>query len=356
MKFVTVIGARPQFIKASVVIKEIINNGLEHILIHTGQHFDANMSDIFFEELDISKPDYNLGINGKSHGHMTGEMISSIEDILIKEKPSLVIVYGDTNSTLAAAISASKLHIPICHIEAGLRSFNNRMPEEINRILTDRISSFLFCPTVEAVHNLEKEGYKNIDCLIDNVGDVMLDAALHFRDKAKKRTLPITTDFILCTLHRAENTDDPTRLKNIISALNTISKKTTIICPLHPRTKALIDKLSIQISFKVIDPVGYLDMLNLIHNSMFVMTDSGGLQKESYFFNKRCIVLRDETEWVELTNAGINKLVGADEDLIIAEYENFISSVGIEQFENFYGNGTASKRIVEQLTHSLGNK
>lgn len=353
MKYITVIGARPQFIKASVVINEILKRGVKHVLIHTGQHFDSNMSDIFFEELGISKPDYNLGINGKSHGHMTGQMIASIEDILIAEKPSLLIVYGDTNSTLAAAIAASKLHIPICHIEAGLRSFNNRMPEEINRILTDRISTFLFCPTDEAVQNLANEGYNDIGCLIENVGDVMYDAAIHFKQKASFRTLPLDSDYILCTLHRAENTDDSARLQNIIHSLNIINAKTPIICPLHPRTKNLIKKLSIEISFRIIEPVGYIDMLNLIDNCTFVMTDSGGLQKESYFFKKRCLVLRDETEWVELTNTGNNKLVGANSSHILSGYEDFITNPSLVDYEPFYGDGTAAEKIVAQLIKSL---
>ncbi|GAB1465728.1 UDP-N-acetylglucosamine 2-epimerase (non-hydrolyzing) [Aliarcobacter cryaerophilus] len=268
--------------------------------------------------MQIPKPNYFLGIGGKSHGAMTGQMIEKIEEVALKEKPDWIMVYGDTNSTLAGAIVASKLHIKLAHVEAGLRSFNMKMPEEVNRILTDRVSNILFCPTDTAIQNLKNEGYENFDCKIVKSGDVMQDGAMFYKNLAVKPNIEIKNSFILCTIHRAENTDDETRLRSIFEALNEIAKETQVILPLHPRTKKILENLKLDISnLTIIEPVGYLEMVWLIDNCDFVMTDSGGLQKEAYFFEKQCITLRDETEWVELVECGANTLVGADKEKII---------------------------------------
>ena len=351
---VTILGARPQFIKAGSVSREIAkHSGLCEVIIHTGQHYDANMSDIFFEEMKIPKPDYFLGIGAKTHGAMTGQMIQKIEDILIKEQPDWVMVYGDTNSTLAGAIAASKLNIRIAHVEAGLRSFNMHMPEEINRILTDRISSVLFCPTQAAVDNLKNEGIVNWKTGVNIClsGDVMQDGALFYKRLAQKPAgFLMANDFVLCTIHRAENTDDPTRLAEIISALNKIAESKQVVLPLHPRTKKIIKVGNYDISnLTIIDPVGYLNMIWLIDHCEMVMTDSGGLQKEAYFFGKPCFTMRDETEWVELINIGANVLVGADKERILAAFQLQDTLVN-ESFEpSLYGGGLASERIVLEL-------
>ncbi|WP_323594871.1 non-hydrolyzing UDP-N-acetylglucosamine 2-epimerase [Aliarcobacter butzleri] len=353
IKILTILGARPQFIKAGSVSREINRQKaegkkIEEIIVHTGQHYDANMSDIFFEEMKIPKPNYFLGIGGKSHGAMTGQMIEKIEEVAMKEKPDWIMVYGDTNSTLAGAIVASKLHIKLAHIEAGLRSFNMKMPEEVNRILTDRVSNILFCPTDTAIQNLKKEGFQNLDCKIVKSGDVMQDGATFYKNLAMKPNIDIKKDFILCTVHRAENTDDIVRLSQIVDALNKISKEQQIILPLHPRTKKILEENFIPVDFKPIDPVGYLEMVWLIDNCDLVMTDSGGLQKEAYFFQKPCITLRDETEWVELVENNFNVLVGANKQKII-EARNNINSMNKDYTLDLYGNGNASKIIVEEL-------
>ncbi len=348
MKIVTILGARPQFIKAGTVSREIAKyHEIEEIIVHTGQHFDKNMSDVFFEEMKIPKPHYNLNINGLSHGAMTGQMLEKIEEVLTKEKPNWVLVYGDTNSTLAGALAASKLHIKVAHIEAGLRSFNMNMPEEINRILTDRISNILFCPTDTAVQNLEKEGYDNLDCKIVKSGDVMQDGALFYKNLAVKPNVKLENEYILCTIHRAENTDDLDRLKNIIDALNEINHEKQIVLPLHPRTKAILDKNHIEVNFTILEPVGYLEMVYLIKNSTMIMTDSGGLQKEAFFFEKPCITLRDETEWVELIENSFNVLTGADKNIILDLYKkyNFNNDYSVDLF----GRGQASKSILQEL-------
>ena len=352
MKIVTVIGARPQFIKAATISRVIRTlPNVDEVIIHTGQHFDANMSDVFFEEMDIPKPDYNLEISSLTHGAMTGRMLEKIEQVLLDEKPDWLLVYGDTNSTLAGALAASKLHIKVAHVEAGLRSFNMKMPEEQNRILTDRISTVLFCPTVQAVENLKLEGYDNIDIAKNISGDVMYDAALFYKQRAKKPAVLKEHDFpdgfVLSTIHRAENTDDSVRLKAIINALNTLHKKTPIVLPLHPRTKGIINKLGLKIDFHIIDPVGYLEMVYLLENCQFVMSDSGGVQKEAYFFNKQCLILRDETEWTELVKYGSNFIVGADTDRILKAVDNLDFS---KKFDvDFYGSGNAAELIVEHL-------
>ncbi|GAB6072767.1 UDP-N-acetylglucosamine 2-epimerase (non-hydrolyzing) [Venenivibrio stagnispumantis] len=403
MKILTVLGARPQFIKAGAVSraikqfnsgKEIVDSGkvtvdsdsegenkklslntitnantITEIIVHTGQHYDYNMSDVFFEELDLPKPDYYLGIGGKSHGAMTGEMIIKLEEVMLKEKPDVVLVYGDTNSTLAGAIAASKLHIPIAHVEAGLRSFNMKMPEEINRVLTDRVSKWLFCPTDTAVENLKKEGFPfklstNNYQLISNVGDVMYDVALYYKQFAKKPLSlftihyhsplsTITNHFILCTIHREENTDNIERLKNIFEAIEEISKEIPVILPLHPRTKKIIENNNINPKNVItIEPVSYLEMIWLLDNCKMVMTDSGGLQKEAYFFKKPCITLRDETEWVELVEIGANILAGAEKEKILGAYRKFTNNLPLTTNHyplNLYGDGRASGKIVGEL-------
>jgi UDP-GlcNAc3NAcA epimerase len=349
-KIVTILGARPQFIKAGSVSREIAKyTDLKEIIVHTGQHYDANMSDVFFEEMKIPKPDYFLGIGGKSHGAMTGQMIEKIEEVLEKEKPDWVLVYGDTNSTLAGAVAASKLHIKIAHIEAGLRSFNMNMPEEVNRILTDRVSTLLFCPTQVAINNLTREGVEHWDVQTSLSGDVMQDGAIFYKELATKPELDIEEEFILCTIHRAENTDDPEKLTNILLALAEIAEEKQVVLPLHPRTKAKLTELSVELSpnIVVIEPVGYLNMVWLIGNCSLVMTDSGGLQKEAFFFSKPCITLREETEWVELTENRFNVLTGADKDKILKSYRTFEFS---DKFElNLYGGGRASEKIVKGL-------
>ncbi len=351
MKILTILGARPQFIKAGSVSREIAKHKeITEVIVHTGQHYDANMSDIFFEQMQIPKPDYFLGIGGKSHGAMTGQMIEHIEEVALIEKPDWMLVYGDTNSTLAGAIVASKLHIKLAHIEAGLRSFNMKMPEEVNRILTDRVSTLLFCPTDAAVKNLKNEGYENFESRIINSGDVMQDGAIFYKNLAVKPSFETKKDFILCTIHRAENTDDEARLKAIFEALNEIAKDKQIILPLHPRTKKIIENLKLNNkNLTIIDPVGYLEMVWLIDNCQLVMTDSGGLQKEAYFFSKPCITLRDETEWVELIDIGANVLVGADKEKIIDAYKNY-STFNIQHSRSdLYGGGKASKTIIKTL-------
>lgn len=349
MKILTILGARPQFIKAGSVSREIANfSDLNEIIIHTGQHYDANMSDIFFNEMKIPKPDYFLGIGGKSHGAMTGQMIEKIEEIALKQKPDWIMVYGDTNSTLAGAIVASKLHIKLAHIEAGLRSFNMKMPEEINRILTDRVSDMLFCPTEVAVQNLKNEGYENFNCKVVKTGDVMLDGVIFYKNLAIKPNFNIQNDFILCTIHRAENTDDTKRLEGIFKALNQIAKNRQIILPIHPRTQKIVQILNLDLSnLTIIQPLGYLEMVWLINNASLVITDSGGLQKEAYFFEKHCITLRDETEWSELVNHKFNALAGANSDKILDIYQNF--DFNKDFCINLYGDGKASQKIIQEL-------
>lgn len=350
MKILTILGARPQFIKAGAVSREIKKyENLEEIVVHTGQHYDANMSDIFFEQMHIPKPDYYLGVGGKSHGAMTGEMIAKLEEVMLNEKPDIVMVYGDTNSTLAGAIAASKLHIPIAHVEAGLRSFNMKMPEEINRILTDRVSKWLFCPTDVAVENLKKEGFENFECKIIKNGDVMQDAALFYQQYAlKPKNVDIKDDFVLSTVHRAENTDDSARLREIFEALDTIAKDVQVVLPLHPRTRKKLEETDISVdNITFIEPVGYLEMVWLLGNAYMVITDSGGLQKEAFFFKKPCITLRDETEWVELIKYNFNVLAGAKKEKIIYAFRGhqFNTDYSID----LYGSGKASEKVCKEL-------
>jgi UDP-GlcNAc3NAcA epimerase len=354
MKIVTVLGARPQFVKAATVSRELKKQGIEEIIVHTGQHFDANMSQVFFDEMDIPHPHYNLEVSGLQHGAMTGRMLEKVEEVLLKEHPNYVLVYGDTNSTLAGALAAAKLHIPVAHIEAGLRSFEMKMPEEINRILTDRISDTLFCPTQTAVDNLQQEGFRNFHCQIRKVGDVMLDAVMFYREKSKSVSKILATEnlgntkFVLATLHRAENTNDPNRLKSICEALNEINKNVTVVLPLHPRTKNYLQANNIPLQAHLIDPVGYFDMLQLLHHCELVLTDSGGLQKEAYFFSKYCITLRDQTEWVELVQEEANSIAGADRNTILRDYE-LAKHKKVSFNPSLYGSGDASKKIAEAL-------
>lgn len=353
MKVITIIGARPQFIKAAVVSRVFsASKEIEEIIVHTGQHFDANMSDVFFEEMCIPKPHYNLNINGLGHGAMTGQMLEKIEEVLLKEKPDWVLVYGDTNSTIAGALAAKKLHIKVAHVEAGLRSFNVNMPEEINRILTDRISDILFCPTDKAVENLQNEGYSNINCKIVKNGDVMQDAALFYSDKSRKPEVRLPDKFVLCTVHRAENTDNSKRLRTIFLALESIANELEVVLPLHPRTRAKLAEIEYDLgnsSICFIPPIGYLEMVWLLNNCELVMTDSGGLQKEAYFFSKYCITLRDETEWVELVENGFNKLTGSDTTLIVETYKQIGNMHGDDFEKKLYGNGYAGDKILNAL-------
>jgi len=354
-KIVTIIGARPQFVKASSVSRAFkADPAIEEILVHTGQHYDQNMSSVFFEEMEIPEPRYNLEVNGASHGAMTGRMLEKIENVLLAEKPQLVMVYGDTNSTLAGALAARKLNIPLAHVEAGLRSFNMKMPEETNRILTDRISDLLFCPTDKAVHNLNNEGFKQLECQIFQVGDVMYDSALYYGMRAEKKSDIIDRldlvhkPFILCTIHRQENTDDLNNLRSIITALNLLSHETKVILPLHPRTRKIMQQNRILTEFETIEPVGYFDIMNLLKNCRLVVTDSGGMQKEAYFFSKYCLTLRNETEWVELTEHGYNSLVGVNAEKISISYQHFINKPFSNKY-NLYGNGDASEKITQLI-------
>lgn len=348
MKILTVLGARPQFIKAAALSRAIKNyNNIEEVIVHTGQHYDQNMSDIFFEEMDIPKPKYQLQTGGKSHGAMTGQQLEEIEKIILNENPDIVLVYGDTNSTLAGALAAVKLHIPIAHVEAGLRSYNREMPEEINRILTDQISSYLFVPTTGSKDNLIKEGID--ESKIHIVGDIMFDVSLYYKDKSlqpKWYSSLELNNYALCTIHRAENTDSSNNLKSIFEGLS--YSPTPVILPLHPRTMSKIKGFNIEVpnNVHIVEPVGYLEMVWLEINSDFIITDSGGVQKEAYFHGKQCITLREETEWVELVHANINTLVGSDPNLIKTALKN---TEYLPTNEYIYGRGNTASLILEIL-------
>lgn len=358
-KVITVVGARPQFIKAAAVsrvIRERYAGTVQEILVHTGQHYDENMSKVFFDELDIPHPRYNLEIAGGNHGAMTGRMLESVENVLLQETPDWVLVYGDTNSTLAGALAAAKLHIPVAHVEAGLRSFNMRMPEEVNRILADRISTLLFCPTETAIDNLKSEG---ITKGVHNVGDVMYDVALYYRDRAKQQSRILQTinltegGFALATCHRAENTDDMNRLAEIVSALGKIAETIPVVLPLHPRTRKLISDHGLAGKLgevKVCDPLPFLEMVALEQAARIILTDSGGVQKEAFFYGVPCITMRDETEWVETVTAGWNQLVGASKDVIVAAAEAAMKTDPMAASEAPYGRGDAAAKIVAILT------
>jgi UDP-GlcNAc3NAcA epimerase len=354
MKVVTVVGARPQFIKAAPVSRKLREKGTE-VLVHTGQHYDKSMSDVFFEELNIPAPDYHLGVGSKSHGAQTGEMLAKVEEVLLAEKPDCLLVYGDTNSTLAGALAAAKLHIPVAHVEAGLRSFNRRMPEEINRVLTDHVSRWLFCPTETAVRHLKNEG---ITDGVHLTGDVMMDAVLYNRQLADEKSNVLdrlglsSRSYVLVTLHRAENTDVPERLAGIVRALNQLS--VPAVLPLHPRTRGKLAQTGLTIdnpNVRVIEPVGYLDMLQLESHAKKILTDSGGVQKEAFFVSVPCITMRDETEWTETVELGCNILVGADTDKILDAVERF--EVDFSSVAPVFGDGHAANHIAERLSADL---
>jgi UDP-GlcNAc3NAcA epimerase len=360
-KILTIIGARPQFIKAAPIAKAFKNSHyLVEILVHTGQHYDSAMSEIFFSELEIPAPKYNLEVGSATHAIQTAEIMKRLEEVMLKEKPDLVLIYGDTNSTLAGALTAAKLHIPIAHIEAGLRSFNRKMPEEINRIVTDVLSSIHFTPTQTAADNLRREG---IASNVYNCGDVMYDAALQAAEKARKQSSIMQRlflnpkRFILATIHRAENTDDQHRLTSIFSAFNQIASTIPIVLPLHPRTKKFLGLYSLEESARnllIIDPIGYLDMVSLENNAQLIITDSGGVQKEAYFYHVPCVTLRDETEWVETIAAGWNQLadVSAVANIVNAAQTMLTDKIVRNEIAE-YGVGMAAKQIVAALEKYL---
>ena len=354
MKVLTVVGARPQFIKAATVSRAFGAGGVQEVLVHTGQHFDANMSDVFFEELEIPRPAYHLGIGGGSHGQNTGRMIEAIESVLLKEKPEWVLVYGDTDSTLAGTLAAVKLHIPVAHVEAGLRSFNRRMPEEVNRVLTDHAASLLFAPTRTAVQHLATEGI--VGSAVQCVGDVMYDAALHYGQRAQDSSDILEhlglqpKAYTLATIHRAENTDSPIRLEAIFKGFAAFAQ--TIVLPLHPRTRARLASfcLALPPNVRLIDPVGYLDMVMLEKNASLIATDSGGIQKEAFFHRVPCVTLRDETEWVELVDAGWNRLASpTNGEIVSSAMQSALGSSGEESVQP-YGDGCAAQKIARALS------
>ncbi|WP_081212176.1 non-hydrolyzing UDP-N-acetylglucosamine 2-epimerase [Salegentibacter sediminis] len=377
LKLLTIVGARPQIIKAAALsrtIKKNFSSEIEEIIVHTGQHYDENMSQIFFDELQIPKPNYNLNVGSGSHGKQTAAMIEGIEEILISEEPNYIVLYGDTNSTLAGAIAASKIHIPIVHIEAGLRSFNKSMPEEINRIMCDHSSTFLFTPTLTGYKNLLNEGFEenNGSFNIDNpgifhCGDVMYDNSLFFSDISdSKSSIQFSLDlkdksYILTTIHRNNNTDDPVRLSNIFQGLIEIieTSKLQVVLPLHPRTKNKLQQLPEELQqriknnkkLRIIDPVSFLDMIQLEKNAELIITDSGGVQKEAYFFQKPCLILRNETEWVEIIKEGSGVLVNANHDKIIDSFKKMYKSK--KSFPPIFGDGNSANFICEKLIENL---
>ena len=379
-KIIIVIGARPQIIKAAAISRAIKNNFSDKILeviVHTGQHYDENMSQLFFEELEIPFPNYNLNVGSGTHGEQTAKMLEGLENIYVQEKPDAVIVYGDTNSTIAGALAASKIHIPVIHIEAGLRSFNKAMPEEINRIACDHMSTLLFTPSETGQRNLLNEGIKNDQkeaASIDNpkiylCGDIMYDNSLYFSAMSEQKSeilkeLEITTDgFILCTIHRDTNTDDTSNLNAIFRALLRIQKTSNlkIVLPLHPRTKEklnshldenLLTELNQNKNFKIIPPTGFLDIISLEKNARLIITDSGGLQKEAFFFQKPCVVLREQTEWIEIVENGNALIAGANELKIISSVETLIKRTDFT-YPNLYGDGNAANFICKKITEEL---
>jgi UDP-GlcNAc3NAcA epimerase len=377
-KIVTVVGARPQIIKAAAIsraIKSNFINEITEIIVHTGQHYDANMSQVFFDELGIPNSNYNLQVGSGSHGVQTAKMLEGIEQILLKEKPDAILVYGDTNSTLAGAIAASKLHIPVVHVEAGLRSFNKKMPEEINRILCDHSATLLFSPTDAGYQNLIREGfnanaqppYNNDNPYIVHCGDVMYDNSLFFEQEAISKSeilKSISIPYVLVTVHRAENTDNPKALNQLFEAFNHFTQKfkMSIVLPLHPRTAHLLSKVlhadlyqSIKQNnlIQIIEPVSFLDMIALESNATLVATDSGGVQKEAYFFKKPCIILREQTEWTELVESGAAILTGTDKNKIDAAFETILNTELSLQFKPIFGNGKAADFICKSIIEKL---
>ena len=374
MKIVTIIGARPQIIKAAALsraIKTHYANEIQEIIVHTGQHYDDNMSAVFFDELGIPRPDYNLHVGSASHGVQTARMTEGIEEILLKEQPDYIVLYGDTNSTLAGAVAAAKIHIPIAHVEAGLRSFNKAMPEEINRIVCDHCSTLLFSPTQAGVENLQREGFalnNEPPYTIDNpkvyhCGDIMYDNSLYFAEIAETKTNIINKlglkdrTFILATIHRDTNTDYPERLDAIFSALLTLSEQYHVVLPLHPRTNKLLktnleaakqEQLFSSPNISIIPPVSFLEMIALERHARLVMTDSGGVQKEAYFFKKPCIILRPETEWVEIVQTGNAILADANESRIMQAWQHFKDNPSTK-FPEIFGDGHAAEFMLENM-------
>lgn len=356
VEIMTIVGARPQFIKAAAFARALKGHEgppIRHVLVHTGQHYDDMMSDVFFRELDIGQPDHNLGVAGGSHGAMTGRMLERIESLLLERRPDWVLIYGDTNSTLASALAASKLHIRVAHVEAGLRSFNMRMPEEVNRIVADRLSTLLFCPTSAAVDNLRQEGVVEG---VHLVGDVMYDVALQFAEIAERKSTALARlglvgrPYVLATCHRAENTDDPDRLAGILKALDAIAQTHVVVLPIHPRTRQKIDQLGFKEllgRIQVVDPLSYLDMVMLEKNAAAVVTDSGGVQKEAFFYQVPCITTRDETEWVETVETGWNVLTGANADSIGTAFQNIGRRTPATLHP--YGDGHAADLILKHI-------
>ena len=383
IKIVTIIGARPQIIKAAALSRAIKNNfssQITEIIVHTGQHYDDNMSQVFFDELEIPLPNYNLNVGSGNHGKQTATMISAIEDVLLIEKPNAIVLYGDTNSTLAGAMAASKIHIPVIHIEAGLRSFNKSMPEEINRIMCDHVSTLLFSPTKTGYDNLIQEGFLSqtkAPYSIDNpkiyhCGDVMYDNSLFFSKISDVKTSIINdlklknNGFILATIHRNNNTDEPIRLNALFKSLNDISinNQLQIVLPLHPRTSNLLDRnlskdlveaIRLNSNFKIISPVSFLEMLALEKNCCLVMTDSGGVQKEAFYFEKPCVILRPETEWIELLENGAALIADADENKIKFSFEQLIAKKDLS-FPKLYGDGNAAEFICSEIINQITTK
>lgn len=357
MRILTIVGARPQFIKAATTSR-IINQtaGLSEVMLHTGQHFDANMSDVFFHELDIPQPAYNLGVGGGTHGQNTGRMLEAIETVMLRELPDVTLVYGDTDSTLAGALAAVKIHIPVVHVEAGLRSFNKRMPEEINRRLTDHVSALLLAPNDGAVANLANEGIQGDH--VQNVGDVMYDAALFYGQKAEQssqvlRRLDLESkSYVLATVHRQENTDDPVRLQRILDGFARMAR--AVVLPLHPRTRHRIKSFGFTVpaNVKIVDPLGYIDMVMLEKHACLIATDSGGVQKESYFHGVPCLTLRDETEWVELVGLGWNTLLSPAADEFLDKIATMPAPGVTGQFP--YGNGKAAEKVIDAIVKAFG--
>lgn len=355
MKIATILGARPQFVKAAMLSMEWTKHPeIQECIIHTGQHFDENMSKVFFEEMNIPKPKYNLNINGLSHAAMTGHMMIEIEQVLLEEKPDWVIVFGDTNSTLAGALVAKKMGIKIAHVEAGLRSYNNEMPEEINRIIVDRISDLLCCPSHLALKNLEKEGFLGRHSKVILSGDIMFDALLHFKEMAFEKSNILEeldlkgNDFLLATIHRQANTEKWESLNEILIALEEINNNKRVVLVAHPRTKKLMELNDWNPSFQWIEPLGYFSMLRIMDACNLIISDSGGLQKEAYWLKKSCLIIRDETEWMELVQNGNNRIAGTKRDSILKAYSELASRDSSFDFP-YYGEGNTASKVVKEI-------
>jgi UDP-GlcNAc3NAcA epimerase len=358
IKLLTVVGARPQFIKAAAVSRAVrggFAGRIEEVLVHTGQHHDDNMSQVFFDELQIPAPNINLGIAGGGHGAMTGRMLEALEQVMLERRPDWVLVYGDTNSTLAGALAAAKLQLKTAHVEAGLRSFNLRMPEEVNRIVADRVSTLLLCPTETAMYNLEREG---LAAQALNVGDVMFDVAMHQRERARARSGLLARlglvgrDFVLATCHRAENTDDLQRLASIADALAAVAERLPVLLPLHPRTRYAIDDAGLQPrlgAVRLLEPLPFLDMVTAEQAARVIVTDSGGVQKEAFFYGVPCVTMRDETEWTETVALGGNTLAGADTAAIVAAVQHALAAPPAASTAAPYGDGRSAEKILRAL-------